>query len=91
MKVEIFRMNGDLKREVWVFELYVSFSANPCIYFDEYSFQARTTKRCKWIKQARWSRLNTRNSNIGRPTILIDIKKEVIERYKLVIETLPIF
>ena len=90
MRVEIIKPDGDLKREEWIFSLSVSHSS-PCIYFDHFSFQTKESLRHKnWIKQTHWDRLDRRYNNIEAPEIPDEIKKDMFERYRAFILTLPI-
>jgi len=90
MQTEIVRNNGDLKREVWVFTLYVSFSS-PQIYFDSYSFQTKETNRQrKWVKQTHWERLDKWNNNIDSPPLPSDVENEARSRFQEAILVIPI-
>lgn len=90
MRIEIIRPNGDLKREVWVFSLSISYSS-PCIYFDAYSFQTKESKRHRnWVRQTHWVRLERRSNNIDCPSLPQDVEVEVRSRYQDYIMTLPI-
>jgi len=90
MQTEIFRYNGDLKREVWRFDLSIGYSS-PCIYFNSFSFQTKESPRHKkWIRQTHWERLNRRYNNIDNPPIPANVETEVRQRFQEHILTLPI-
>ncbi len=88
--ITVIRYDGDLKREVWDFTLYISW-VSSCIYFESYSFQTKKTTRYKsWEKQTHWVRLEHRNNNIDKPPLPPDVEVEVRSRYQEYILTLPI-
>ncbi len=90
MRIEIIRADGDLKREVWTFNLSIDY-ARPCIYFEEYSFQTReTTRYKKWITHTHWERLDRRLNNVDNPVLPPDVEAEMRFRYQKGIMTLPI-
>ncbi len=89
MRIEIIRPDGDLKREVWTYELAVSYFP-AYIYFDHYSFQTRPTKRHNWRTENFWSRLDHRNNTIQDPPHSDDVEAEMRKRYQDYIMTLPI-
>ena len=89
MRIEIIRPDGDLKREVWTFNLIVGDSS--CIYFDSYSFQTRATTRHRtWVSQTHWQRLDKRSNNIDDPPVSTEVETEMYTRYQEFIMTLPI-
>lgn len=89
-RIEIIRHHGDLKREVWGFDLNIEVSSS-CIYFDYYSFQIKeSTRHRKWGAQTHWERLMSRNNNIDRPTIPPDVEAEMRSHYQEYIKSIPI-
>jgi hypothetical protein len=89
-QVEVTRMNGDLKREVWNFTLSIDYGRSR-IWFDSYSFQTKeTSRKRRWIKQTHWDRLDRRNNNIETPSIPSDVEAEMRAQFQQYILTLPI-
>jgi len=89
MNLEIIRPNGDLKREVWNFNLNVGWTGSPCIYFSYYSFQARDTTQHKWVKHTHWDRLR-RDNNIDSPPLPSDVEAEARAYFQKQVGELPI-
>ena len=90
MRITIIKPNGDLKREVWEFELSVSFSGG-CIYLKYYSFDSKeTTRHKKWVSQTHWARLFGRDNTMEKPPIPSDVESDVRKKYQDFILTLPI-
>lgn len=90
MREEIIRLDGDLKREVWVFSLGLSY-ASPCIYFDAYSIETReSTRHRKWFQRYHWERLNRRGNNMHNPPLPKNVEDEMRSRYQEYIKALPI-
>lgn len=90
MRIEIIRPDGDLKREVWSFTLYVNYSQS-CIYFNSYYFQTKESKRKRnWTNQSYWTKFFSRESNIPCPNIPQDIQEEIHNKYAEYVKTLPI-
>ncbi len=87
--VEIIRANGDLKREVWGFAINIGYT-NSSIYFDDYSFQTKESKRHHWKRQTHWTRLMRRDNNIDNPPLPPDVVSEMQSYYQEYILTLPI-
>ena len=88
MRTEIIRPDGDLKREVWTFDLQLIY--HLCIYFDRYSFQTRETRRHKWKVQTHWDRLNRRDNTIASPPLPPDVEAEVRPYFAEQVRALPI-
>ena len=88
MKAEIIIPNSDVKRERWGFTLLAGTSA--VIYFDDYIFEAKDTIRHKWRIQSRWSRLNSRESNIACPQIPAEIEIEMRRQFMAQVEKLEV-
>jgi len=84
MKTDIIQPDGDLKREVWSFEL---FNFKPEIRLMYYSFQTRpSTRHKKWITQSHWDRLDQRYNSFAEPPISVqaiyDAKEYFIQQIK---------
>lgn len=83
MKIEIIEsFDGNLKREVWEFEVIAEWVHPIVIYFDEYRVEERqSTRHKKWFALQKWVRLDARNSTISKPSvpesILIKVKAEI--------------
>ena len=90
MRAEIILPNGDLKREVWEFELVLDFSGRNTIYLSRYSFQTKETTRHKWKVQTNWDRLFRRSSNIETPTIPIAVEEQVRHEFIEIVRKIPI-
>lgn len=90
MNIQIIRPDGDLKREVWDFALYVNFHPD-CIAFNYYSLQTRETTRHRiWKHQTNWERLERRNRTIDKPPLPPDVEKEMREKFSEMVKALPI-
>uniref|UniRef100_A0A6M3K6S6 Uncharacterized protein n=1 Tax=viral metagenome TaxID=1070528 RepID=A0A6M3K6S6_9ZZZZ len=87
--IEVIRPSGDLRREVWEFDITIDYSRSY-IYLRRYSFQTKETKRHKWKAETHWERFDRRNNNIAVPPIPLDVDKEIHARYQEYINTLPI-
>lgn len=90
MRKEVIKFNGDLKREVWTFDLSVGFDP-PCIYLNDYSFQTRPSTRHKnWLNQTHWQRFDRRSNNIEHPPIPLEVETEARSYFQEAILKLPI-
>jgi len=90
MNEEIIRPSGNLKREVWHFNLGID-SHPPCIRLAGYSFQTRETTRHRiWKKQTHWDKYDRRSNNIDTPPLPADVDREIHEAYQEFIDTLSI-
>ena len=91
MNTEIIRPDGDLKREVWRFNITIDYSGRDSITLQYYSFQTKeTTRHRKWVAQTYWNRYDRRQNNIDIPPIPLDVDKEIHEIYQAFVGTLPI-
>ena len=89
MRAEIVLPDGDLKREVWSFNLSIDYSTT-CIYLEYYSFDTKETARHKWRTQNHWGRFDRRNNNIDGPPLPMQVETEMRRRYQERILTIPI-
>ncbi len=90
MRFEYTKDDGDLKREVWKFDLDISYSSTA-IRFDSYYFQTRPSRRHKlWQKQTHWERLDKRNNKIGAPNIPTEVDNAMRQYFAEQIKLLPI-
>jgi len=92
MRIEIVRPDGDLKREVWEFDLCLSYHP-ACIYFESYVLQTKESKRKRiWQGLTWWVRLpyHFKTNNIPIAPLPIDVEAEMRKRYQDYILTLPI-
>jgi hypothetical protein len=91
MNIQIIRPDGDLKREVWNFSLYISWGSDKKIYFDHYSFQTKESTRHRvWKPQTNWGRLTRQNNTIDEPPLPADVEKEMREKFSEMVKALPI-
>ena len=89
--LEIIRPDGDLKREVWRFNLFLPYGGNKCICFNSYAFQTReTTRHRKWISQTKWNRTMRRENTIPQPPLPDDVEAEVRKTFANRVSSLPI-
>jgi len=90
MNIEVIRLSGDLKREVWRFSFFADY-ARSGIYFNYYSFQTKETTRHKnWLQQTHWARLDRRGNNIDKPPFPGDVEKELRQKIADNIKEVPI-
>ena len=92
MQIEIVRPDGDLKREVWVFTLYVD-CERSIMFFSFYAVETRRTSRCRnWNKQGLWDRSDQRSyhSTIAEPPLPADVEADARQRFAEAIGKLPI-
>lgn len=89
MRIEVIRPDGELKREVWTFDLVIDFGTSA-IYLDNYSIWERPSKRRKFILCTWCRRLDSRGSDIKDPPLPADVEAEARKRYQDFIMTLPI-
>jgi hypothetical protein len=90
MRCTITKNNGNLKREIWDFELMSSFS-KPDIYLESYVFQDRqSTRHTKWHTQTHWQRIDKRSNNIPCPNVPTEVESEMKQFFQLAIKNTPI-
>jgi len=80
MRTEVIEFIGYSKREVWTFDLNVSYK--PVLYLENYSFQTKESPRHRlWIRQTHWDRLMKRDNNIPSPPLPKDITQRAINYF----------
>lgn len=80
MYIRIEHLNTGLQRELWEF-LLMQDSIKFTIYFDAFYFQTRESTRHKiWHNQSRWERLISRDNNIPRPEVPLDVIEEAKQK-----------
>jgi len=90
MRIEIIRPDGDLKRELWEFGIFLDFGREG-IRLDRYMFQTRKSTRHKnWNMQTRWQRVFKRENNIANPPLPADVEKEMRQQCQNIIANLPV-
>jgi hypothetical protein len=90
MQKDIIRIDGDLKREIWYFDL-TQFSGELTLLLSYYRKQTRRTNRCRnWDTQINWSRILTRDNDIETPPLPEDVEREIRAYYEIAMKELPL-
>jgi hypothetical protein len=71
MRVEVIHKKDDLNRKVWTFSFECGY-ASPYFVLEKYQDQNRKTKKCKWVTDKYYSRLDRRDSNCSAIDIITD-------------------
>jgi len=91
MRIEIIRPDGDLKREVWTFDVIIGWVQDGRIYLDSYHFEKRDTPRKrKWVVESHWERIEARRNLFAKPTVPADIELAVRNELAKGISSIPI-
>jgi hypothetical protein len=86
MRTDVIQFDGDLKREVWTFDLETSHKIELRLMY--YSFGTRlSTRHKKWIDQNHWDRLMQRDNTMTTPPysseVVAKAKQYFIEQIKI--------
>jgi hypothetical protein len=89
MQKEIIRADGNLRREIWYFDL-TSFSGRLTLMLSDYYVHTRKTTRCKWGQEKHWNHIFQRDSDLKTPPLPKDVEREIRAYYSVAVDEMPI-